>query len=123
MDVAPVSTTLQNAAQKRPGRADKADSKKTLNKRPDRRNQSKGRDASNVKIDSQPSEPVTVQVVPPKLKHEDMQRHKEREQCFRSGQVRHWSRKSIIAAVCRNCGMPNATVKTCTKCNAKVGNE
>ena len=85
MEIAPVSSPPQATAQKRNERAGKTTSKKGFSKAPDRRSPSQNRGKTNVKTEPPSSEPPTIQVVPPKLKHEEMQRRKDRDSCFRCG--------------------------------------
>ena len=123
MEIAPVSSPPQDTAQKRNERAGKATWRKGSSKAPDHRSPSQNRSKTNVKTEPPSSELPTIQVVPPKLKHEDMQRRMDREPCFCCGQVGHWRKECVNAAVYRNCGTPNSTVRTCAKCNPKAGNE
>ena len=98
----------------------------------DTRSKSRGRRNDKPKKDeAQPTEneptpgELRIETAPPKAKYEDMQRRKQRETCFRWGQVGHWRRECMNAAICQNCGQPNTTARHCTRCNPAepTGNE
>ena len=91
----------------------------------DRRGAQRGKDQDKQTEHEQKQDELKIETISSKAKYEDMQRRKMSEPCFRCGQVDHWRRECMNAAVCQNCGQPNTTARKCTRCNSSTatGNE